>query len=151
MTGAGLTGGCLCGAVRYRLAAQPSEAGYCHCRMCQRTAGAPAMVFATLPLADFEILEGEPRCRRSSDSGERWFCGNCGSPLAMRAEHQPDTIDVTVASLDDPDPVAPEFHIWTDSQIAWFEVADELPRHAGFRPHTPGLEPGSARALNGAG
>src|SRR3954462_10996652 len=116
----GLTGGCLCGAVRYRLASQPFDAGYCHCRMCQRTAGAPVMVFASVPLPDFVLVRGEPRRRRSSDFGERWFCGDCGSPLVMRVDHQPDTLDVTIASLDDPAAVPPGFHIWTGSRMPWF-------------------------------
>jgi hypothetical protein len=132
-------GGCLCGAVRYRLASAPFDTGYCHCRMCQRTAGAPVMVFSTVPLDDFVITEGEPRRRRSSDFGERWFCGDCGSPLAMRTDHQPQTIDFPVASLDDPSAAAPGFHIWTERQIPWFEVSDDLPRHARFRPDTRGL------------
>ncbi|THD60086.1 GFA family protein [Phenylobacterium sp.] len=145
-----LTGGCLCGAVRYRLASAPFEAGYCLCRMCQRTAGAPALVFATAPLADYVPIRGQPKRHRSSDFGERWFCADCGSPLAMRADHPPETLDVTVASLDDPTAAPPEFHIWTRSRISWFEVADRLPRRAKFRPRTPGLEDGSERAVDGA-
>jgi hypothetical protein len=132
-------GGCLCGAVRYRLASIPFDTGYCHCRMCQRTAGAPVMVFTTVPVDDFVITQGAPRRRRSSDFGERWFCGDCGSPLAVRADHQPETIDLPVASLDDPSSAAPGFHIWTERQIPWFEVRDDLPRHARFRPDTRGL------------
>ncbi len=76
----GATGGCLCGAVRYRLSAKPSDAGYCHCRMCQQTAGGPVMAFTTVPLSDFVVTDGEPQRRRSSAFGERWFCGDCGSP-----------------------------------------------------------------------
>jgi hypothetical protein len=144
------TGGCLCGAVRYRLAAEPSEAGYCYCRMCQRVSGAPVMAFATVALEDFEIIKGEPVRRRSSSFGERWFCRDCGSPLAMRVDHQPDTIDFTVASLDAPDAVRPAFHIWESRRQPWFEVRDDLPRYPVFRPHTVGLDDGSDRALNGA-
>jgi hypothetical protein len=142
-------GGCLCGAVRYRLAAEPSEAGYCYCRMCQRVSGAPVMAFATVALEHFEIIKGEPVGRRSSAFGER--CGDCGSPLAMRVDHQPDTIDLTVASLDAPEEVRPDFHIWESQRQSWFEVRDDLPRYPRFRPHTVGLAEGSDRALNGAG
>jgi hypothetical protein len=45
-----------------------------------------------------------------------------------------------VASLDDPDPVAPGFHIFRASKVDWFETADRLPRHDRFRPGTPGLD-----------
>jgi hypothetical protein len=133
-----LTGGCACGAVRYRLASAPFDAGYCHCSMCRRAAGAPVLAFATVPLADF-IMSGEPRRRRSSSFGERWFCGDCGTQLAMHVDHQPDTIDFTVASLDSPERVQPEFHIFFDSRVAWFDTRDACVRHGGFRPDTPGL------------
>jgi hypothetical protein len=142
----GATGGCLCGAVRYRLAAVPSEAGYCHCRMCQRCSGAPVMAFATVPLGAFVVTRGEPRRRRSSAFGERWFCGDCGSPLAMRVDHQPDALDLAMGSLDDPGAVSPTFHIWTQSRVPWFDVRDDLPRYAAFRPHTPGLDPSPSAA-----
>ena len=145
----GLEGGCLCGAVRYRLASAPTDAGYCHCRMCQLTAGAPVIAFATVPLADYVVIQGTPRRHRSSSFGERWFCPDCGTPLAMRVDHQPDTLDFTIVTLDRPAAVEPAFHIWTRSRIAWFEVDDDLPRHAGFRAMTRGLKPGS-EAFEGA-
>jgi hypothetical protein len=146
----GATGGCLCGAVRYRLTVAPSDAGYCHCRMCQRSSGAPVMAFATVPVGDFQVTRGDPRRRRSSGFGERWFCGDCGSPLAMRVDHQPDTIDFTVASLDDPCAAPPGFHIWTRSHVPWFEVRDDLPRYPTFRPQTRGLDAGCKRWTTGA-
>jgi hypothetical protein len=84
-----------------------------------------------VPFGDFQIIKGEPRRFRSSDFGERWFCGDCGMPLCMHVDHQPDTIDFTIGSLDQPEHVAPGFHIWRQSKIPWFETADDLPR---FRP-----------------
>jgi len=135
---ADLSGGCACGAVRYRLLSQPFDAGYCHCSMCRRAAGAPVLAFATVPLEDFAI-SGHPRRRRSSYFGERWFCGDCGTQLAMHVDHQPDTIDFTIASLDSPERVPPAFHIFFASHIGWFDTADEFARHAEFRPDTRGL------------
>ena len=135
-----IEGGCLCGTVRYRLHEEPFDAGYCHCRMCQRAAGAPVLAFASVPLGAFELTAGEPKRRRSSSFGERWFCGDCGMQIAMRVDHQPDTIDFTLPSLDDPERVRPEFHIWSKSRIGWFDTSDDLPRHERFRPDTRGLE-----------
>ena len=57
----------------------------------------------------------------------------------MLVRHQPDTLDFTIATLDDPAAVVPGFHIWHGSRIGWFETADDLPRHARFRPDTVGL------------
>jgi len=135
----GLAGGCDCKAVRYRLASPPFDAGYCHCRICQRASGAPVLAFATVPLPDFVITAGQPRRRRSSAFGERWFCADCGSQLAMRVDHQPETIDFTVATLDAPECVAPGFHIWAGRRIGWFDTSDDLPRFEAFRPETRGL------------
>jgi hypothetical protein len=133
-----MTGGCLCGAVRYQLRSEPFEAGYCHCLLCRRSSGAPVLAFATVPFADF-VVSGSPRRRRSSDFGERWFCADCGTQIAMHVDHQPDTIDFTLASLDDPERVRPHFHIFFGSRIEWFDTADRMARYYGFRPDTRGL------------
>jgi hypothetical protein len=127
--------------VRYRLAAEPFDAGYCHCRICQLTAGAPVLAFATVRRDDHAITKGEPVRRTSSAFGERWFCGDCGTPLAMLVAHQPETLDFTIATLDDPSTVEPGFHIWERSRIDWFDTKDALPRHQRFRPETIGLTP----------
>ena len=135
-----LAGGCVCGAVRYELASALVDAGYCHCGICRRSAGAPVVAFATVPINDFVLTSGEPRKRRSTNFGDRWFCTDCGTQIAVHVDHQPDTIDFTIASLDTPDAVRPTFHIFFADHIAWFEGADNLPRYAGFRPDTRGLE-----------
>ena len=138
----GYAGGCLCGQVRYELASRPSECGWCHCRTCQLFGGAPAMAFASVPVGDFIWSEGEELVRRieSSRFGRRSFCGHCGSPLLVEVDHQPDTVDFSLVTLDDPEAIAPGFHIFWSSRIAWFEPADGLPRHERFRPDTRGLE-----------
>ena len=137
----GISGGCACGAVRYQLKSAPFDAGWCHCRTCQLNSGAPAMVFASVPTDDFVIVAGEDKVKRfkSSSFGHRLFCGECGTPLLMRVDHQPETADFSVATLDEPDAVAPGFHIFWASRVAWFDPGDELPRHDRFRPDTRGL------------
>jgi hypothetical protein len=133
------TGGCLCGAVRYRLASAPFDAGWCHCRTCQLNSGSPAMAFASVPVDDYVIEQGEAATVKSSDFGHRGFCRQCGTPLYMRVDHQPETVDFSLATLDDPAAIAPGFHIFYASRIAWAEPADHLPRHDQFRPNTRGL------------
>jgi hypothetical protein len=122
-------GGCLCGAVRYALRGRPTLAGYCHCSLCRRVSGAPVLVFATVPRGDFEFVRGKPRCFASTSFGRRWFCGDCGTPLCMQVDHEPDSTDVTVASMDDAGAVRPGFHIWHAARLPWFETDDELPRY----------------------
>jgi hypothetical protein len=81
----------------------------------------------TVANAGFTWIEGEPAVYRSSAEAERLFCPACGTQLALRDE--PDHLDVTLASLDDPEAVRPRYHIWTASRLAWFEVADDFPRY----------------------
>lgn len=140
-TEADLAGGCLCGAVRYRLASVPFDAGWCHCRTCQLNSASPAMAFASVPVEDYTVERGADRIAtvRSSDFGHRAFCRDCGTPLYMRVDHQPATTDFSLATLDDPAPFAPAFHIFYASRIRWAEAGDDLPRYDRFRPKTRGL------------
>ncbi|MEA3039079.1 MAG: hypothetical protein QOE79_1592 [Sphingomonadales bacterium] len=137
-----ITGGCACGTVRYELKSEPFDAGWCHCRTCQRNSGAPAMVFASVPAGHLVWTRGEDKVRsfRSSSFGHRSFCGECGTPFLMQVDHQPETVDFSVATLDSPERVAPGFHIFWGNKVAWFDPGDNLPRHEKFRPDTRGLE-----------
>ena len=100
------------------------------------------MVFASVPAGDLVWTKGADKVRSfaSSDFGHRSFCGLCGTPFLMQVDHQPETVDFSVATLDEPERVAPGFHIFWGSRIAWFEPGDELPRHERFRADTRGLE-----------
>ncbi len=128
------TGGCLCGYLRYRLSAEPIDAGFCHCRACQKSAGAPVLAWLTLPRQAFAYTAGEAAVYASSPHGQRAFCPRCGSQLLFQSDHLPDTLDVTLASLDHPEAILPQYHIWTASQIAWLHLADTLPRYADAGP-----------------
>jgi hypothetical protein len=123
-------GGCLCGHIRYEATAQPVSAGYCHCRMCQRSSGAPAQVWAQFPIEFFRYTTAEPEVYKSSSWGERRFCPQCGSQLEFRLQKDPATVDLNVPTLDDPGAVQPSTHIWTKDQLPWFETTDDLPRHS---------------------
>ena len=138
------TGGCACGAVRYRLSSIPFDAGWCHCRICQLNSGSPAMAFATVPVEDWGYEQGSDLVGtfKSSDFGHRGFCTRCGTPLFMRVDHQAETLDFSIATLDEPDSVAPGFHIFYEEHIGWAAACDALPRYDRFRPDTRGLEPG---------
>ena len=62
------------------------------------------------------------------------FCADCGTPIAFRSDLQPDTLDVTVASLDTPELVAPRQHIWMRSALWWMRIDDDLPRYREREP-----------------
>jgi hypothetical protein len=129
IVGEDLTGGCLCGEIRYRITATPVETQYCHCRMCQRAHGAPVIAWLTVPLDGLALTKGNPVAYRSSAKAVRHFCGSCGTPLTWREADNPRLVDVSIGSLDNPEAVPPTMHVWTDSRIAWFESADHLPRY----------------------
>jgi hypothetical protein len=100
------------------------------------------MVFASVPEGDFVWTAGAEKVKSvaSSGFGHREFCGECGTPFLMKVDHQPETVDFSVATLDDPEAIAPGFHIFWGSRIGWFDPGDELPRHDKFRADTRGLE-----------
>ena len=120
-------GGCLCGSVRYS-AQRLSEPGWCHCRQCQRFSGAPAMVWAAVETADFTV-KGPVARSRSSAHAHRMFCLYCGASLYMADDREAGRIDIAVGSLDEPERVRPEYHIWDNARLGWFETTDQLPRH----------------------
>ena len=106
------------------------------------------MAFATVRTGDFRYDQGENLVAsfESSSFGRRYFCSHCGTPLYVHATHQPDTLDFSLATLDEPDAVVPGFHIFYASRIGWAPAGDTLPRHDRFRPDTRGLENGNPPA-----
>jgi hypothetical protein len=120
-------GGCLCGAIRYRSTAAPLRCMICHCEYCRRHSGAPCLSFVHFPLAAFAWTR-PPRRYRSSRYAERGFCPDCGSTLSMHEEVLADRVQVTLGSLDHPERVKPQDHVWVQSRIPWFEITDDLPR-----------------------
>jgi hypothetical protein len=143
-----LSGGCVCGAVRYRLAAEPYDTGWCHCRICQRVSGSGGMVFTTVAADDFMVTQGAGEVGRfaSTDFGERCFCKLCGSPLTIHVRHQPNEIDVAVGTLDEPGAVIPGFHLYATQAPGWVDLDDGLPCFDSLRPTTRGLARGQTEA-----
>jgi hypothetical protein len=123
---AGLTGGCQCGAVRYRLDAQPSGANICHCRMCQKAGGGPFMAFGGVRVGELVFTRGAPKVFASSSIAERGFCAECGTPLTYRLFDR-DRAAVTLGSLDEPAAVAPESQFGVESKLPWLDAVSGLP------------------------
>lgn len=124
-----LTGGCLCGAIRYRGEGPLHSRVHCHCAICRRASGAVAVSWVTVSLDHFAFTRGEPAIFRSSSHGERRFCQRCGSPLTFWTERDPARIDVTIGTLDRPDEIEPTRHIWTASRVAWLRLDEMLPAY----------------------
>jgi hypothetical protein len=124
-----LTGGCYCGETRYEGAGALFHPTLCHCRDCRRIAGAPAVAWFSLRARDFRFTAGEPVRFASSEKGRRSFCGRCGTPLTFQNVDLPDEIDITTASLDDPEQVPPADHTHAGSRLSWLHLSDGLPRY----------------------
>jgi hypothetical protein len=140
--GVQLTGGCQCGAVRYRVTGSVTEAGVCHCRMCQKAGGNFGLAFFRAPELTFS--RGEPSAFQSSPGVSRGFCRDCGTPLYMRAEGDP--FDMTVGSLDHPDDVGPmKSQVGIESECRWFRELVSVPRHPTSAAYD-GREPGAGRS-----
>jgi len=132
------TGGCLCGAVRFRTTAAPLLVSYCHCRTCQRSAGAPVVAWATYAADAFHPTTGLLAEHASSPAVRRGFCALCGTSVTYRTVPDPGWLDVTVASLDDPSGFEPEVHGWTADAMPWLRLGDRLPRRPGaIAPTSP--------------
>ena len=116
---ASVEGGCLCGAVRYRLAGAPLHSVICHCASCRKASAAPSVAWLTFRVENFQLLRGAPRSFRSSPGVLRTFCERCGTPLTYANERSADSIDVTTVSLDDPALFAPTKEGWLEDQLPW--------------------------------
>lgn len=123
-----ITGGCQCGAVRYRIEGGVSHNHFCHCRMCQKATGG---VFAALAGAyrDKVTFEGPLALFESSSVAERGFCAACGTPLTF-AYKDSEWMNVTIGSLDDPEQAPLETHWGVEGMVHWLQLGDDKPRKA---------------------
>ncbi len=124
------TGGCFCGTVRYEARGKPFHETLCHCSDCRRAAGAPNVAWFSVLRAAFRFTAGEPKLFRSSTRAIRRFCPDCGTQLTFEADALPDELDITIASLDEPNDVPPHDHTRVGSRLAWDVIADGLPARA---------------------
>lgn len=128
-----ITGKCLCGAIKYEIANPPQMMGVCHCINCQRQAGSAFSTLAGVSRTDFTLTAGELKLYADSDtqSGntvERYFCGNCGSPIYSAVPSLPDQVFVKTGTLDDTSTFAPQFHAWCSTKQGWVALEEGVPQ-----------------------
>jgi hypothetical protein len=130
----GLEGGCLCGAVRYRIDAG-LETGidpkalvgtFCHCSMCRKATGGGFAALVSIPRDALHWTRSAPDLFRSSPLASRGFCKMCGSPLFYDGDAE-DHLAVTVGSLDDPSVFKADHHYGIESRLAWVDCGAGLP------------------------
>jgi len=125
-----ITGRCACGDVRFKISQPALGTGYCHCRMCQRTSGAPISAWVAFPSEAVRFTNDKPKYYRSSLIAERGFCANCGTRLTYRLlkPRESDWLVFSTPVLDNPEDFAPTWHGGTESQLPWLDIHDDLPR-----------------------
>ena len=115
-------GGCLCGAVRYVLKAEPQVTAVCHCTHCQRQSGGVFSVNVVVPEAAYAQTGETKVFPDRGDSGKpvwRHFCANCGSPIISTIELMPGVVMVKAGTLDDLTGITPSLEVYTDHAADW--------------------------------
>jgi hypothetical protein len=129
MTPQSLQGGCFCRAIRYRLAEPPQGSMICHCRTCRSLFAAPVVAWLSVPAAAFSLTHGTPSTFSTSAPITRWFCGTCGTHVAYVSQDDPDHVEVSTCSLDDPGATPPTHHSWLSHDLPWTRFGDGLPAY----------------------
>ena len=134
-----VSGGCLCGAVRFAVRLPSLFCVHCHCSMCRRNHGAAYVTWFGIPRERLALEAGEDVLvhHRSSEHGKRSFCARCGSSLFCENTSHPERVDIALGAMDRPIDREPQFHTHFDSRAPWVAIGDELPRLGG----KTGLEP----------
>lgn len=121
------TGGCQCGALRYRVEGPLGDASICHCRMCQKAFGSWGAALVSVPFANFQWTRGKPGIFRSSSIVGRGFCAACGTPMFMR-EDGDSNIELAIGTLDNPTDIQPlSRQSAVESRLPWFSTMHSLP------------------------
>ncbi len=135
-----ITGGCLCGAVRYQVSGTPLYAVLCHCRDCQRASGTGHVPVLGMPKSSFTVAgetKGYAIRHASGRTSVRHFCPTCGSLLFGTAEITPDAVSIYVGTMDDPSVFRPEAVMFKRDRHGWDVTANPLPE---FETMPPGAD-----------
>ena len=120
-----ITGGCLCGAVRYETTAAPLWTFYCHCESCRRHSGAPVVMFVGFPIDEVHWPGDERDLYETSPGVFRGFCRKCGSSITYeRVSGGKEMFEVHIGTLDAPDDFPPKKHWYHNERISWFDTTD---------------------------
>jgi hypothetical protein len=136
-----LTGGCLCGGVRFEVTEPLLSAGYCHCTRCQRRTGSAASAQARVAPEALHITAGEELVRtyQPPDGFGKSFCSACGSALWSRHPGTGDVMSIRLGAFDGDPGVRPAYRQFTAYAAAWEPLPDDgLPHYPETRP--PGVD-----------
>lgn len=120
-----ISGGCMCGEIRYHITCEPIYAIMCHCSDCRRSCGTQAVAWITVPDRHFSFTKGEPTRFASSPNVERTFCPKCGTSLTYRIDRRKNEIDITTGSLDNPEAYPPTQEYYCRDRLSWVKTCTE--------------------------
>lgn len=133
-----ITGGCLCGKIRYSVSQPVEKIIACHCKNCQKSSGSGASYNTVVAAGAFTITSGTPRLYADMpDSGNilnRYFCGDCGSAIYTQRSKVPEMVVVRVGTLDDSSHLKLVMNIWTKSARPWMHIDPSSECHLENRP-----------------
>ncbi|HEX4891764.1 MAG TPA: GFA family protein [Hyphomicrobiaceae bacterium] len=122
-------GGCLCGAIRFKVSEPPLNVRVCHCRLCQKATGAPFYARALFETKAVTI-HGPLGRHASSAHLDRGFCQVCGSTVGAFRRNGT-AAGLALALFDDRNAFVPTDHIWTSEKLDWVLIPDDMPQFAG--------------------
>jgi hypothetical protein len=128
-----ISGGCLCGKVRYSADAEPIFVGVCHCANCQKSSGTAFNTVVAVPKPAVSLTGTVSTYQGRGDTGKatyKRFCPTCASPVAIEAEVMADVVMIPVGTLDDTGGIKPAMQIYCDSAQSWVDLAGEMQRFA---------------------
>ena len=127
------TGGCLCGAVRFEVAAPTKWCAHCHCSLCRRAHGAAFVTWFGVPNEHFRFTGGEDQVvwHSSTPEARRGFCRTCGSTLFFTSERWAGETHIALAHMDGPIDREPAVHVFYDAHVEWVELGDDLKKLGG--------------------
>ena len=139
-----MTGGCLCGQVRYETTGDPFAVNHCHCQSCRKHNGGPVVTLAGYQIEQVRFDGNDRKKYASSPGAFRAFCENCGTPLTWEGDGGDlgQIVELHISTFDDPEALVPTSHAFAPERISWFDVADELARFEGFSDLSPLLHHG---------
>jgi hypothetical protein len=117
------TGGCQCGAVRFKVEGPLGEASVCYCRMCQKATGGAFGLFVKVDYDKLTWTRGAPKHFVSSNLAKRGFCGQCGTPLTWEFD---DWLDLTIATFDEAEKIEPTVQLAVGAQYPWIWRLDAI-------------------------
>lgn len=127
-----ITGGCLCGAVRYRCEEKPQSMGLCQCERCQRQSGS-AFLIATVFRAEAVTIDGNLSVFSAADDDgnalRRHFCPRCGSAVMITLDRYPAIRSIMGGTLDDKSWLKPDFSLWTSNGQPWLSLPEGIRLH----------------------